>query len=185
MAPSLAYRPNLERLETRYIWPRRCLSAWWAPPPSKRVYGVIPRRRVRFPSTSAMSNPQLTKVTVPGLAKLPAFCHAVIAGDLIHVSGTLGAKPNSMELIEGGTGPETAQTLRNIETILVECGATWNDVVKVNVFLHDMDTFAEMNEAYLAFVGDNPPARITVGRAELALGAAVEMDAVAYKPTTG
>ncbi|MEZ4621722.1 MAG: RidA family protein [Caldilineaceae bacterium] len=124
----------------------------------------------------------IQKITVDGLAKLPAFCHAVIAGDTIYVSGTLGALPNSMTLIDGGTGPETTQTMRNIETILRACGATLADVVKVNVFLADMRTFAEMNEAYLAVMGDAPPARITVGRAALALGAAVEIDCVAYKP---
>lgn len=125
---------------------------------------------------------QAKKVTVPGLARLPAFCHAVIAGDFIYVSGTLGTKPGSMELVAGGTGPETTQTLRHIEHILQECGASLADLVKVNVFLADMQTFAAMNEAYLAIMGDDPPARITVGRAELALGAAVEIDAVAYKP---
>jgi 2-iminobutanoate/2-iminopropanoate deaminase len=124
----------------------------------------------------------LKRITVPGLAKLPAFCHAVMAGDFIYVSGTLGTKPNSMELVEGGTGPQTTQTMRHIETILAECGVSLADVVKVNVFLADMSTFAEMNEAYLSVMGDEPPARITVGRAELALGAAVEIDCVAYKP---
>lgn len=123
----------------------------------------------------------IQKITVDGIAKLPAFCHAVIAGDFIYVSGTLGALPNSMTLIDGGTGPETMQTMRNIETILQACGATLADVVKVNVFLADMNTFAEMNGAYLAVMGADPPARITVGRAELALGAAVEIDCVAYK----
>lgn len=124
----------------------------------------------------------MKKVTVDGLAKLPAFCHAVIAGDFIYVSGTLGALPNSMTLVDGGTGPETTQTMRNIETILHACGATLADIVKVNVFLADMRTFAAMNEAYLDVMGADPPARITVGRAELALGAAVEIDCVAYKP---
>ena len=121
-------------------------------------------------------------MTVEGLAKLPAFCHAVIAGDFVYVSGTLGALPNSMDLIPGGTGAETTQTLENIGLILQACGVSWADVVKVNVFLADMATFAEMNEAYLRVIGDDPPARITVGRAELALGAAVEIDCVAYKP---
>ena len=55
-------------------------------------------------------------------------------------------------------------------------------MVKVNVFLADMSTFGAMNKAYLAIMGEDPPARITVGRAELALGAAVEIDCVAYKP---
>jgi 2-iminobutanoate/2-iminopropanoate deaminase len=125
---------------------------------------------------------QPKRVNVEGLARLPAFSHAVIAGDTIYVSGTLGVKPQSMELVEGGTGPETTQTLRHIETILEACGASLQDVVKVNVFLADMGAFAEMNEAYLKVMGSDPPARITVGRADLALGAAVEIDCIAYRP---
>ncbi len=121
------------------------------------------------------------RVNVEGLARLPAFSHAVVAGDFIYVSGTLGVKPNSMELVEGGIGPETTQTLHHIETILEECGASMTDVVKVSVFLADIGTFEDMNEAYLKVMGSDPPARITVGRADLALGAAVEIDCIAYK----
>jgi 2-iminobutanoate/2-iminopropanoate deaminase len=120
------------------------------------------------------------KVTVDGLGKLPAFCHAVVAGDFIYVSGTLGTKANSFELVEGGTGAETTQTMRNIETILAGCGAGLEHLIKVNVFLADMQTFSEMNDAYLSVIGSDPPARITVGGAALALAAAVEIDAVAY-----
>lgn len=122
------------------------------------------------------------KVNVDSLGRLPAFCHAVVAGDFIHVSGTLGTKPGGLDLVEGGTRAETAQTLRNIETILGECGASLQDLVKMNVYLADIQTFAEMNAAYLEIIGSDPPARITVGGADLALGAAVEIDAVAYKP---
>lgn len=121
------------------------------------------------------------KVIVEGLARLPAFCHAVVAGDFIYVSGTLGTKSNSLALVEGGIGPQTVQTLCNIELILQECGASLDDVIKMNVFVADISTFNEMNEAYLFVMGENPPARITVGRADLALGAAVEIDCVAYK----
>jgi 2-iminobutanoate/2-iminopropanoate deaminase len=87
-------------------------------------------------------------------------------------------------LTQRGTGPETIQAMRNIEIILKACGATLADLVKVNVFLADMGTFSAMNEAYLAVMGADPPARITVGRAELALGAAVEIDGIAYRPKT-
>ena len=69
------------------------------------------------------------KIVVDGLGKLPAFCHAVVAGDFIFVSGTLGTRPSSFELVDGGTGPETRQTLRNIETILADCGASLADLV--------------------------------------------------------
>lgn len=123
----------------------------------------------------------LQKINVPGLGRLPTFCHAVCAGDTIYVSGTLGTKGESLELVAGGTGPQTTQALRNIERILQECGASLADLVNVNIYLSDINTFADMNGAYLEVIGDDPPARITVGGNDLALGAAVEIDAVAYK----
>jgi 2-iminobutanoate/2-iminopropanoate deaminase len=124
-------------------------------------------------------------ITIDGLAKLPAFCHAVVAGDFIYVSGTLGTVPGTMELVPGGTGPQTAQAMRHIEQILKACGATLAELVKVNVYLADIETFAEMNQAYLDVMGSDPPARITVGRNAFALGAAVEIDGIAYKPSGG
>ncbi len=124
----------------------------------------------------------LQKINIPTLGRLRAFCHAVVAGDFIYVSGTLGTAGDSLTLVPGGTGPETTQTLKNIEAILAGCGASLSDLVKINVYLADITTFAEMNTAYLAILGGDPPARITVGGADLALGAQVEIDAVAYKP---
>lgn len=124
----------------------------------------------------------MEKITVPGLARLPVFCHAVVAGDFIFVSGTLGTVGDSSKLEDGGVGPQTKCALRNIEIILGQCEASLADLVKVNVFLADFGKAAEMNDAYLAVLGADPPARISVGRAELALGAAVEIDAVAYRP---
>lgn len=121
------------------------------------------------------------RVIVEGLAKLPVFCHAVVADNFIYVSGTLGTKPNSLELVEGGTGPQTIQAMQNIAKILSACGATLKDVIKMNVFLTDINTFDEMNQAYMEVMGSDPPARITVGCAELALHASVEIDCVAYK----
>jgi 2-iminobutanoate/2-iminopropanoate deaminase len=111
----------------------------------------------------------IRRITVDSLARLPAFCHAVVTDGWIHVSGTLGTQPSLMELVPGRTGAETTQAVRNIEQILHACGATLADLVKVNV--------------YLAVIGTDPPARITVGRAALALGARVEIDAVAYQPS--
>ena len=85
-----------------------------------------------------------------------------------------------MDLVPGGTGPETAQTLQNMNAILDACGADMDDVVKMSVFLADMDTFPAMNEVYSAVIGSDPPARVTVGKAALALGAAVEIEGVAF-----
>jgi len=123
----------------------------------------------------------IERINVDGLMKLEAFSHAVIAGDFVYVSGSLGTVGETVDLAEGGTAGQTTQVLENIAVILAGCGVSMADVVKMNVFLSDMDTFAEMNTSYMAFMGDNPPARITVGKAGLALGAAVEIDCIAYK----
>jgi 2-iminobutanoate/2-iminopropanoate deaminase len=122
------------------------------------------------------------KLNVEGIARLPAFCHATIAAKHVYVSGMLGALPGGLDLIDGGVAAQTTQALRNIEQILAACGASLDDVAKVNVFLTDMAQFAAMNDAYVAVFGDNPPARITVGCTALALGAVVEMDCIAVLP---
>jgi 2-iminobutanoate/2-iminopropanoate deaminase len=123
----------------------------------------------------------MEKVVVEGLARVPSFSHAVVAGDHVHVSGSLGTLGDTTDLVDGGTGPQTTQTIRNIEKILQAVSLGLGDVVKMNVYLSDMSQFQEMNEAYMAAIGDSPPARITIGGVDLALGAAVEIDCVAYR----
>ncbi len=66
-----------------------------------------------------------------------------------------------------------------MEKMFSDGGAELTDIVKVSVFLTDMSTFKEMNDAYAEFFGPEPPARITVGGIKLALGAAVEIECIA------
>jgi 2-iminobutanoate/2-iminopropanoate deaminase len=121
-------------------------------------------------------------VVVEGLGRLPQFSHAVVAGGLVFVSGTLGTLPGGFRLASGGAGPETRQTLVNLDTILAAAGASLRDVVKASVFLADLADFAAMNEAWSERFPAQPPARITVGGVQLALGARVEIECVAALP---
>lgn len=124
----------------------------------------------------------IKKINCETLARFPAFSHAVISGDFIHISGTLGTKHNKLEIVEGGVEKETAQILFHIGTILDECDAVIQDLVKVTVFLTDMDDYHDMNSAYLDIIDFEPPSRTTVGVKELALGASVEIECIAYRP---
>ncbi|HSL59719.1 MAG TPA: alpha/beta fold hydrolase [Acidimicrobiales bacterium] len=122
------------------------------------------------------------RLVVDGLGRLPQFAHATLTDDLVFVSGTLGTG-DGLTLVDGGVGPETAQALANVGRILDAAGATWDDVVKVSVYLDDLDDFAAMNAAYDEFFTDTPPARITLGGVRLALGARVELECIAHRPS--
>lgn len=121
------------------------------------------------------------RINLDALGRLPAFSHATRVGDQVFVSGTLGTRPQSIDLVEGGVGPETTQTMANIEQILQAAGSTMQHLAKCIVYLVDMNDFAAMNVAWLEAVGPSPPARATIGVKELALGARVEVECTAVR----
>ena len=123
-----------------------------------------------------------TRVNAPDVEPLPVFAHAAIAGDQIYVSGMLGVTDDASGVVEGGVGAETKQAFRHVEKILAACDATLADIVKVSVFLPDLAEWQDMNTAYLEVFGEQTPARIAIGCADLLFGAKVEFDCVAYKP---
>jgi 2-iminobutanoate/2-iminopropanoate deaminase len=122
-----------------------------------------------------------TRVIAPGLPEFPAFAHAAIAGDHVYVAGMLGLEDDFSRMVAGGIGPETTQSLRHVERILGECGASLADVVKVSVYMTDLGEWEEMNRAYLDVFGAHTPARIAVGCASLLFGAKVEFDCIAHR----
>jgi len=133
-----------------------------------------------LPLAAAAEPPR--RVVVEGLGRLPAFSHATVTGDLIFVSGTMGTLPGGLKLVAGGVREQTAQTLRNIETILATQKASLADVAKCTVFLRDMQDFAAMNAAYIPFFRGSPPARSTIAAAGLALDSRVEIECIAARP---
>ncbi|MGB1658481.1 MAG: RidA family protein, partial [Longimicrobiales bacterium] len=90
--------------------------------------------------------------------------------------------PDTGALREGGVGDQTHQCFDNLFAVLADGGLGPDDVVKVNVYLTDMNDFAEMNEAYATRFNAPPPARTTVGVAALPMNARVEIELVAKKP---
>lgn len=81
--------------------------------------------------------------------------------------------------MSGGVSEQTAQCLRNLEAVCAEAGCSLEDAVKVTVYMTDLSQFPVINQAYGEhFAGAVPPARATVGVAELPLGSEVEIDAI-------
>jgi 2-iminobutanoate/2-iminopropanoate deaminase len=111
---------------------------------------------------------------------LGPYSPVVRAGDFVILSGQGGMRDG--QLVEGGVGAQTTQTLQNVADLLASVGAGLGDVVKTLCFLTDIGTFGEFNDAYAAAFGDHRPARSTVEVSALPAGLSVEIEAWAYKP---
>lgn len=114
--------------------------------------------------------------TLPGDLPFPA---AVRAGDTIYVSGNIGNKPGTYDLVPGGIGPQTRQTLENMKGAVELAGSSLDRVLKCTVFIADMADFAAMNEVYAEFFDTHLPARSTVAVKGLAFDALVEIECIA------
>ena len=100
-------------------------------------------------------------------------------GRIIFTAGQIGIDPESGELVEGGVVAQTEQTMKNIGAILEAALSSFDHVMKVTIFLADMNDFAAVNEVYAKYFTDAPPARSTVQVAALPKGARVEIECVA------
>ncbi len=91
------------------------------------------------------------------------YSQATVADGFVFVAGQAAINPKSNELELGDIRSEVRRTLQNIQAILQAAGSSLRDVVRVGVFLADINDFAAMNEVYRQFFPENPPARTTVG----------------------
>lgn len=113
-------------------------------------------------------------------ATLP-FSEAVRVGDTLYLSGQVGIKPGTMQIVPGGIREEARQTLENIKTSLEANGYAMGDVVKCTVMLADISEWAAFNEVYRTFFSAPYPARSALGANGLALGARVEVECIAAR----
>jgi len=108
------------------------------------------------------------------------FHPAVRAGDFIFVSGQV-AKDENGTMLHGTIEQETEGTIKAIERILAEEGATLDDVVRVTTYLEDTRDFGRYNKVFGQFFTNAGLARTTV-EARAVINTKIEMDAIAYKP---
>lgn len=106
------------------------------------------------------------------------YSQGIIANGFLFTAGQIGLDPETGRLVDGGFAKQTERVLANLGAVLAEAGASWNDVVKTTVYLHDMADFPTFNEIYARHFGEARPARSTVQAAGLPRGALVEIDAI-------
>lgn len=106
---------------------------------------------------------------------------AVRAGDTVYISGQVPTDKNS-NIVSNNITEQAHQVFKNCQAALALADASFDDVVKVNVILTDVNDFAAMNEVYKQYFPNDPPARTTIGAALAREGLLIEIDMIAYAP---
>lgn len=114
-------------------------------------------------------------------AAIGPYSQAIAAGTLVFASGQIALHPSSGQMSDGDVREQTRQVLENVKAVLAAAGSSLDQVVKTTVFLAHMSDFASMNEVYAEYFTQAPPARSTIGVAELPRSALVEIEVVALR----
>lgn len=108
------------------------------------------------------------------------YSQGIIAGNYLFVSGQIPIDPETGEVIKGDFKTQVRRVLENIKAIVEASGASMKDVVKVTVYLKDMNKFREFNEIYKEYFKEEPPARSVVEVSNLPKNVDLEIDAIVY-----
>jgi reactive intermediate/imine deaminase len=111
-------------------------------------------------------------------AAIGTYSQAVRHGDLVFLSGQIPLVPETMELVEGGIEAQVRRVFDNLKSVCAAAGGSLDDIVKLNVFLTDMENFPRVNAVMGEYFSTPYPARAAIGVASLPKGAEVEMDAI-------
>ena len=112
-------------------------------------------------------------------AAVGAYSQATTTDDLVFTAGQIPLTPDGDLLVDAPVAEQTEQALENVEAVLDAAGTGIDDVLKMTVFLDDINDFDAMNDSYADFFQSDPPARSAVGVGALPKGVAVEIEAVA------
>jgi 2-iminobutanoate/2-iminopropanoate deaminase len=129
-----------------------------------------------------MTHHRETLTADPGPPAAGPYSHAVKSNGLVFLSGQVHLDPDTGDLLGGSVGDKTRRCLDNLQIVAQAAGCQLTDAVRVGIYVTDVSTFAEVNEAYATYFTSDPPARTTIGVAALPLGAEIELDAVLALP---
>jgi reactive intermediate/imine deaminase len=111
-------------------------------------------------------------------AAIGTYSQATKAGKLVFLSGQIPLDPKTMEVVDGDFERRARQVFENLSAVAEAAGGSLNDIVKLTVFLTDLDNFAAVNAVMEGYFDEPYPARAAGGGAALAKGVDVEADAI-------
>ncbi len=130
----------------------------------------------------ASTSTSRSTVTTPlAPAAIGPYSQGILVGDRLYVSGQIAIDPETGSMIDGSVEEETERVLENVEAVLKAASMTFENVVRCEVYMADMDDYAQINEVYGRYFNELPPARQALEVAELPRGARVEISCIAVR----
>jgi 2-iminobutanoate/2-iminopropanoate deaminase len=154
----------MKRLIATVLLTGAVISCWFVLTQSQSAAQKPDRRVIKLPAVPAPSVP---------------ISPAVVAGDFVFTSGTLGIDPKTGQMAGPDFEEQAEQVLVNLTAVLEAAGSNTSRVVKTTVFLADMNDYQAMNEVYRRHFKQDPPARSAIQVAKLPANARIEIEAVA------
>lgn len=111
-------------------------------------------------------------------AAIGTYSQAISVNGTVYLSGQIPLVPETMELIVGGFAEQAEQMFKNLSAVCVEAGGDLSKIVKLNLYLIDLDNFSVINEVMQQFFTEPYPARAAIGVNQLPKGALVEADGI-------
>lgn len=106
------------------------------------------------------------------------YSQAVKVNNTVYMSGQIPLIPETMEMLEGSVEEQIHQVFKNLQAVAEAAGGTFENIVKLNIFLTDLSNFPTVNLVMAQYFTEPYPARAAIGVKELPKAADVEMDAV-------
>jgi reactive intermediate/imine deaminase len=106
------------------------------------------------------------------------YSQAVKVGNTVYLSGQIPLEPATMQLLEGDMRSQIVRIFENLKAIATAAGGSLADIVKLTVYLTDLNHFSLVNEVMATYFKEPYPARAALGVSQLPKGATVEMDAI-------
>lgn len=101
------------------------------------------------------------------------------SGKMLFTAGQIGLDPYTGELVQGGITAQMERVMQNLKAVIEAGNTSLNRVIKVTIYMVDMDDYAAVNEVYSRYFSDKPPARSAVQVVALPKGALVEVECIA------
>ena len=106
------------------------------------------------------------------------YSQAVKVNNTVYMSGQIPLVPETMEMIDGSVEEQIHQVFKNLDAVAKAAGGSFENIVKLNIFLTDLSHFPTVNQVMAQYFTEPYPARAAIGVKQLPKDAAVEMDAI-------